>query len=248
MPPGLDTSSSRPESIPKTMTPPTDATVWIIDLDLTAAATPDWNRVLPEYEIAASRRLAGTTLQSRFLARRAARRGILGQMLGIEPRELPFCTAPEGKPTLAPPLADRLRFNASASGRFAALIAAPRGELGIDLQEHSTPPADLDALVPMLPPEESRELQHVQTSRRHAAFHDLWACREALLKATGRGLVPPLSSTAIELHPSPRALRVAGFPSNAIPWQIRLLPCPQGWSLAAAIPHGMGIHILQHRA
>lgn len=230
------------------MIPPTDATVWIIDLDHTAAARPDWNQILPESEIAAASRFRGASLQARFLARRAARRQILGQILGIQPRELAFCMAPEGKPTLAPPLSDRLRFNVSASGRFAAVIAAPRGELGIDLQEHSAPPAELDALFPMLAPEESHELQHVPPPRRQAAFHDLWACKEALLKATGRGLLSPLSSTAIELTPTPSVLRVDGIPADAIPWQIHLLPCPQGWSLAVAIPHGMGIHIQQHRA
>lgn len=229
------------------MIAPAGATVWIIDLDRTAAATPDWNQVLPESEIAAARRLLGHPLQSRFLARRAARRQILGQILNIQPRDLHFCLAPEGKPALAPPLSNRLQFNASASGRFAAVVAASCGELGIDLQEHSTPPAELDALLPMLAPEESLELLQTPPSRRHAAFHDLWAGKEALLKATGRGLLSPLYSSAIELAPTPRVLRVDEIPSDAIPWQIRLLPCPPGWSLAVAIPHGLSIHIQQHQ-
>jgi 4'-phosphopantetheinyl transferase len=230
------------------MITPTEATVWIIDLDRTATATPDWNQLLPDSEIAAAGRFLGHTLQSRFLARRAARRQILGRILGIGPRNLHFCLASEGKPALAPPLSNKLQFNASSSGRFAAVIAAKHGELGIDLQEHSTPPAELDALLPMLAPEESLELGQVQPSRRQVAFHDLWACKEALLKATGRGLLSPPSSTAIELTPTPRVLRVDGIASGAIPWQIRLLTCPQGWSLAVAIPHGMGIRIQQHQA
>lgn len=229
------------------MIPPTDALVWIIDLDHTAAAIPDWNQVLPEFEVAAAKRFLGPTLQSRFLVRQAARRRILGQILGIEPRELQFCLTSEGKPALAPPLSNRLQFNASASGRFAAVVAATHGELGIDIQEHSTPSSELDALLPMLAPEESLELRQVPPSRRQAAFHDLWAGKEALLKATGRGLLSPLSSTAIELTPTPRVLRVHGIPADAVPWQIRLLPCPQDWSLAVAIPHRMSIRIQRHQ-
>ena len=131
---------------------------------------------------------------------------------------------PERRPDGGKPFLPGFPFNLSHSGDWSVCAVGP-ADLGVDLQAERPLRRDLSR---RFAPEEREWLQGLPEKGRPGAFFDLWAVKEAVLKATGQGLAGGLNSFRVELGP-PLRLTLPG-------WDARLIPFPAaGYHLALCV-------------
>lgn len=123
----------------------------------------------------------------RFRIGRGLLRTLSAQHFGVPANSLQICLAPRGKPYLhAPP--SPLGINLSHAGDWIYIILGPSAEVGIDIQEHRRQ-IDMPGIadIAMHPAERAKLSTLSDSETREAFFFDVWALREAALKATGDG-------------------------------------------------------------
>ncbi|MFF7329109.1 4'-phosphopantetheinyl transferase superfamily protein [Streptomyces sp. NPDC008150] len=149
-------------------------------------------RVLAPDELARAARLLTDVDRRRWTAARVALRAVLAHCTGTPPDRVTLAYGRHGKPRLPGPGRGALRFSLTHS-RDLALLAVCRGApVGADL-EHLTAgppgPGDLDDLAAaVLAPPELRAYRLLPPELRRAALLRRWTGKEAVLKATGRGV------------------------------------------------------------
>jgi 4'-phosphopantetheinyl transferase len=162
--------------------------------------------------------------RARFAATRTALRRLLSRYLGVAPASLDFEVGPHGKPSVADARGMRLRFNVSHSGELALIALALDREVGVDVEWHR-PGLSVEALAPTVCSErELPELRRLEPASQRRAFFGLWVGKEAVLKASGRGLT--LSPRSVELLP--------------LPWRV-----PSSVALGEAVPQRYQAHPLE---
>ncbi|MFF6990350.1 4'-phosphopantetheinyl transferase superfamily protein [Streptomyces sp. NPDC010273] len=157
------------------------------DAALAAAA-----RVLGAGERVRAERLRLDADRRRWTAARVALRTVLSWYTGMRPDLITLAYGRHGKPRLAGRPPGGLRFSLSHS-HDRALLAVCRGvPVGVDLEHPSAGPADgrdLDDLAAaVLAPAELHSYLGLPAARRRAALLRRWTGKEAVLKATGRGV------------------------------------------------------------
>lgn len=192
-----DTSAIEPGGSAQWL-PPTDATctlgsdevhLWRAALDVSPAELAALSAVLGEDELARAAQRIFQRDRQHFTAARGVLRVLLGRYLRCDPTSLCFNYGPHGKPGLSQPAtAVPLEFNLSHSHGL-ALIAIARGKcVGVDV-ERIRAEVRCDALASRsFSAAELRRYEVLDAASRRASFFHIWACKEALLKATGRGL------------------------------------------------------------
>ena len=136
-------------------------------------------------------------LARRYLARRSARRKILGKYLGIPAECLNFREGTEGKPGV---IGHDIHFNASHS-QNTTLIAVASQPVGVDV-EHLRSLPDLDNLIETVCSSSERTMLFaLPESEQSAAFFSIWVQKEALVKCSGSGLSVALSRVDTEPQP-----------------------------------------------
>jgi 4'-phosphopantetheinyl transferase len=123
----------------------------------------------------------------RFVIRRAGLRQILGQYLDVAPSSLMFCYSENGKPGLASPH-PALRFNLSHSRELALVACSTSREIGVDVEWIRSDLEIEDLAQRFFSPAENELLKVVHQDQKHLAFLSCWTCKEACLKAIGKGL------------------------------------------------------------
>ena len=138
-----------------------------------------------------------------FVLCRAALRALLCAELGCRNDQLRFQEAEYGKPfALVDGLPASTSFNVSHSGSHGLIACAPRGRLGIDVEEIA-PRRHLESLIEaVMDTEEQAELSRMSGDAQLRQFFRLWTCKEALIKALGTGF-----STDISKFQVPAGLR-----------------------------------------
>lgn len=157
---------------------------------------------------------------------------LLASYLGCAPGDLHIVRDGHGKPRLADA---PLEFNVSHSGG-AVLIGVSRDQpLGVDLELSRRSRPVLGLARRYFHPDEAAALTALPEAGRQGAFLRLWSCKEALLKAQGRGI-------AFGLHRIVFALDSAGAVTGlqaidgelAADWSIRRLSPVAGAAAAVA--------------
>ncbi|MGI4804011.1 MAG: 4'-phosphopantetheinyl transferase family protein [Janthinobacterium lividum] len=122
---------------------------------------------------------------------RAVLRILIGRYLSIEPKEIKLKLDHQKKPVLQNNHTKNIHFNVSHSGDW-ILIALSTNPIGVDLEQINasfTYQNLLDFSFSL------KEKSYIQTSKVPVeSFYKLWTRKEALLKATGKGLIDELAS------------------------------------------------------
>jgi 4'-phosphopantetheinyl transferase len=139
----------------------------------------------------------------RFLTGRTLIRGVAAVELGKQPRDIAIdsscfdCGKPHGKPKV-----DGLEVSISHSGDWVALAVTDRSPVGVDVEEVRD--AEIDGLAGIaFSPAELATFTSVPQSDRKGAFFTYWSRKEAVVKATGKGMSVPMSKLTLTAHDEP---------------------------------------------
>jgi 4'-phosphopantetheinyl transferase len=140
--------------------------------------------------------------RGQYIRGRAALRMLLGRYLETPPAAIRFQYENHGKPEIALPHACRdLRFNFADSGGLALIAVASGSALGVDIERVRPLPDFLDIATRFFSAREVRALLALSENKRQEAFFACWTRKEAYLKATGIGLLRPLSDFSVSVDP-----------------------------------------------
>jgi len=154
----------------------------------------------------------------RSIVARAAARRFLGRYLSIDPATLVIDEEEFGKPVLR---GREIEFNASHSGDLIALAVARETAVGVDVERRRKMTDTLALARRYFSAEEVAIVERAADS--DDAFFAIWTAKEAIVKASGKGI-----GTG-DLH---------GF---TVPFRDpRLRPVVDGWSVAALDPNREG--------
>ena len=141
--------------------------------------------VLNSEELEKSRRYLKEADRMRFVISRTALRILLGRYLDREPQDIPLFTGPNKKPSVQVIGGRQLHCNIAHSGDW-ILIAVSDSPVGVDLEKINDRFSYEEILPVSFSPGEVSAIQHARESR--SVFFLLWTRKEALTKATGKGL------------------------------------------------------------
>lgn len=164
-----------------------------------------------------------------FVGAHALVRTALGERLGVEPgslrfeRHCPTCgTDQHGKPRITGHL--ELHMSLSYTDRLAVLALSEDGEVGVDVEDLTE--ADFDGFDAVtLAAEEVAGFEGCEGDELLAARALVWARKEAVLKATGDGLVVDPTEVVVTSPREPPAL-VGWHSDRAEPDPISLADVP----------------------
>lgn len=173
-----------------------------------------------------------------FVAGRAIQRDLLARYAEVEPAEVRYRLAAQGKPELTGLAASsRLRFNFSNTDGLGLLALAVGRELGVDV-EPLRPIADgVEIASRFFSAGEVRVLRALDAGVRDEAFLRCWTRKEAYIKAVGGGLSIALDAFDVAFAPGEEArlLRHRHDPGEAQRWTMRGLDPGPGYVGALAV-------------
>lgn len=158
--------------------------LWTIALD--GEPEPHELALLPADERWRAGEIVVPAVRRRFVRARAALRRVLGRRLGVPPHALAFAYGPTGKPLLADH--PGLHFNLSHSGERAVLALCEDGEVGVDLESVRHRSQVLPVALRFFADAEAAAVAACEGEAQVATFLRIWTRKEAVLKATGRGM------------------------------------------------------------
>ena len=188
-------------------------------------------------EAARARRMGSARRRREFIACRGALRRILAAALGIEPLAAPIVEGAHGKPALASGGPAPLGFNVSHSGgRFVIALARGAGP-GVDV-ERVRPRRSLALLARrFFSPAEQRAVAAAPDPTE--AFYRVWARKEAIIKADGRGVALGLDRFDVSAdEPRPALLHArwdGAAEDEAAHWSLFALDAGADYAAAAAV-------------
>lgn len=135
-----------------------------------------------------SRRFRHAGPRRRFDLCRSALRALLSHELSCNHQQLAFGATKYGKPfAIVDKKPNPISFNLSHSHNHGLIALAPKGRLGVDIEDR-VPRDDLDELAKsVLGPDEQRDFAGLRGSQRTHFFFRMWTLKEALIKALGVG-------------------------------------------------------------
>ena len=159
------------------------------------------------------------------MARRFYLRLLLGAYLGIPGKAVRINRHLRGKPALDPSVHDDpLHFSMAKSEDRLLIGIAGSHQLGVDLEPMGRRAANpLGVARRYFSAQESAALEALDPDRLHPAFLRAWACKEAVVKASGEGIANQLCRFTIEtdLERPARMLDIEG--DLAERWSLALL-------------------------
>jgi len=189
-------------------------------------------------EAARARRMGSPHRRREFLVCRSALRRILAAALGIDPLAVSIREGAHGKPHLGPRGLNpaSIGFNLSHSGdRFVVALALGMAP-GVDI-ERIRPRRDLHRLAGRFF-SRAEQAEVAAASDPHGAFYRVWARKEAVIKADGRGVSIGLDRFDVSAG-EPTLLRDARWsgaaPHETAHWSLRSLEAGPGYAAALAV-------------
>jgi 4'-phosphopantetheinyl transferase len=196
----------------------------VIPAHMLSALTPDENARAARFFRSRDRWL--------FVLGRALVHHGLRERFGITQARL-HVPAGGGKPTLDPPR-DGIDFSLSHTQGYVACAFGRGCELGIDVERHDRAVEAEGIAGAYFAAAERELLHHTDPSGRGEVFLRLWALKEAVVKATGTGLLLDLASFAVAFDP-PRLQATAPELGDVRRWQLHDWRLQDATRLALAV-------------
>jgi 4'-phosphopantetheinyl transferase len=174
--------------------------LWLVNVGVDPAALLKTSLPLSQDEIARANRFHHPEDRARFMLTRAALRHLLAEATGREAHTLAFSAGPHGKPALVGD--EELQFNASHSGALALVGISSRRPIGVDIELMRANIGELALAATFFGDDEHRFLESLEGPARLEAFHRIWTCKEAVLKAFGLGVTAYLKDFSVCLKPA----------------------------------------------
>lgn len=159
--------------------------------------------------------------RDRFLVACGLIRLALAEYLARPPTQIAIlracaeCGKPHGKPRLAPPLPGGVEFSVSHSGDRVVVAFAHGTPLGVDVEQVRSGIAVNELAAEVLTAREAETLRGLESDDRTVGFFVYWTRKEAVAKATGRGLAVGLRSFGVSGPRDPARLVWAHDPELA---------------------------------
>jgi 4'-phosphopantetheinyl transferase len=205
----------------------TDVHLWTFDLDGLDSSIEE--SVLSDDELERAEQFRHNVDRERWIAGRAALRRILSAYAGVAPGSIGFRYNEFGKPGFADAQHDTLPlFNMSRADRFALCAVAKCVALGVDLLRIPEPSVYESLVRHYCSREERSALEKVSAIERDSAICQLFAYKEAYVKARGVGfsLEPDEITIGHFLTGSPSLVHATGEhdPSRWVLHEVEVVP------------------------
>jgi 4'-phosphopantetheinyl transferase len=197
--------------------------VWRAQLDLPSSQVQRLRGILTDDELDRANRFSFEIDRQRFIASRGTLRSILSRYITIHPNHLRFDYNPYGKPFLIPEFTPfQLNFNLSHSGGMALYAITRNREIGVDVERVRSEVEYEEIANCFFSVSEVAILRSIPTEKKLEAFYNCWTCKEAYIKARGKGLSLPLDSFDIsfDLCEPPMLLMTNDEPQERSLWTL----------------------------
>lgn len=181
--------------------PGSELQIWCASLNASPDELSRFSSLLSTDEKARAKKFYFERDSNRYTVGRGILRLLLGAYLEMEASRIEFAYGQHGKPAVEIIFQNRiLQFNLSHSNDQAVYIFGWDRSVGIDI-EHIRPLQDADDFAEQFYSARERDLiTSLSGENKWATFFKIWTCKEAFLKANGKGLTLPLDHAEIHLH------------------------------------------------
>lgn len=173
-----------------------EAHIWSTSLSM-VMEDPSIIDHLSQDEQLRAKRLKIDQIRRRFIASHSWLRKILSFYTDTSPNTLQFTYARHNKPALSPN-PSQVQFNLSHSADMAVCAVAKGQAVGIDI-EYQKAQSNLALAKRFFSIDEYNLLNQSPENLQISQFYELWTKKEALLKATGKGLFIPLNQFSVTI-------------------------------------------------
>lgn len=178
-----------------------DAAIVHVDLRPDPRREADALKSLDQEELDRWHRYRHPRPRRQFALCRSALRRVLCERLGCANQDLRFVALEHGKPgALVGEEPVRASFNVSHGGNHGLVAFAPRGRLGVDVEERSLRHDPDGHIRKVFAPHEQEALAAARGAHKTRLFFRLWTLKEAVIKALGTGF--SLDTSTFEIPPS----------------------------------------------
>ena len=132
-----------------------------------------------------------------FIVCRGTLRRLISSYTGEDPGGIRFDIGLQGKPSLPQAHESGLRFNVAHSGELALLAFARNQEIGVDVEFKRMDVDFIGLAETSFSREERAAIVACAPADRGNLFYEYWTCKEACIKADGRGLSIPLDQFSV---------------------------------------------------
>jgi 4'-phosphopantetheinyl transferase len=175
---------------------PNEIHIWASDLAITETEENKKFSLLSLDERKRANQFHFPIHRQRFIAARSMLRIILSHYLNVASHDIVFAYDEDEKPYLQYPNDTHLQFNLSHSDCMAVYAFTIDHSIGIDIEKIQD---DYHSGVAQrfFSEQENQELLNLPSSERIAGFYRIWARKEAIVKAIGKGLSIPLTTFSV---------------------------------------------------
>lgn len=169
-------------------------------------------------------------LKIRYIISHGILRILLSYYMNLSPSKIKFYTNKHGKPFLK--YYQNIQFNMSYSNDIICYAFTLSHPIGVDVEWQNTV-LDIDSVADLaLTPAEKKFFTDLKAEKKSLTFYEIWAKKEALIKAMGLGLSYPIDTIDIIHTPSSVPIYLDGKE-----WYLYPVKELSGYSCAVAIDH-----------
>ena len=167
--------------------------IWSASLDVEDSSC--FLHLLSEDEKKRAARLKSGTAACQQIISRGILRLLLGNYIGVNPKELVFNNSPFGKPFLSNPADSAICFNLAHSGSLLLFAIGKEKHVGIDVEQIEGK-IDFTGISSLVFSSDEQLLLSLSMDPIRD-FYVLWTAKEAILKVSGRGFSYPSNQFSV---------------------------------------------------
>lgn len=170
--------------------------IWLLNKAALSSLPHRWEEAITTEEQQRANRFHFAEDRSSFVLYHACKRIILSSYLQLPPKKIDLSIQENGKPFLKN---KQLFFNLSHTRDYAILAVSRDIEVGVDIEKHKNLSNHLDIAKRFFHSDEFQYLLEIEdVQKRQEAFFVFWTAKEAIVKATGEGIVAGLNNFCVK--------------------------------------------------